>query len=142
MAIEWKGKLRLSFKGVDLGQIQMGTHQVRLESYGFFEQPGTLWEPLLLETNRSQHRTGARARLGIGERKLSLLIGFFEFALLNEAGSVLQGLSGIGCDGNIVYGQKSKQAEDWCANTPHPLPVRAVPVTTNDHWGRRGSAHP
>ena len=52
---------------------------------------GTFVEPFLLNADGSQHRAGRGASRGIGERELSLPIGFLKPTLLHQGGRLLEG---------------------------------------------------
>jgi len=69
------------------------TCQAGLQPDRFTEERGAFDESLLLKPNSAQHRIGDSARVGVTQRKLRLLIGFFQPSLLNERDSLLKGLA-------------------------------------------------
>jgi hypothetical protein len=77
-------------QGVDLREVQVGPEEVRIQPDGFLEQLGAFPEPVLLNTNGAQHRTGRGSSRGIGKRQLGLLVGFLEPPFLDQDGRPLE----------------------------------------------------
>ena len=86
-----EGGLRLALERVDLGQRQVRADETRLEANRLLKEDCAFRELLLLHPDGAEHRVGNGTCLGIGKRQPGLLIGFFESALLDEDGRVLEG---------------------------------------------------
>ena len=86
-----KGQLVLPLERVDLREVQLGPEKAGIQPDGFLEELGAFLEPVLLDADGAEHRTGRGARRGIGERELGLLVGFLEPPFLDEGGRPLQG---------------------------------------------------
>ena len=93
-----KGQLVLPLKRVDLREVQLGPEKAGIEPDGFLEQLGAFVEPVLLNADGAQHRTGRGSRRGIGERELGLLVGFLEPPFLDEGGRPLEGRLRLGAE--------------------------------------------
>src|SRR5437667_10098878 len=71
----------------------MGADQGRLHPDGLLEQAGAFVESLLLKSNGAEDGTGDCLRFGIGKSELRLPVSFFQPALLDEQGRLLEGVT-------------------------------------------------
>src|SRR5213594_1541722 len=73
----------------------MGADQGRLHADGLLEQAGAFVESLLLKSNGAEDGTGDCLRFGIGKSQLRLPVSFFQPALLDEQGRLLEGVTRV-----------------------------------------------
>ena len=97
----------------------MGADQGRLHPDGLLEQAGAFVESLLLKSNGAEDGTGDCLRFGIGKSQLRLPVSFFQPALLDEQGRLLEGVTRVRtvrllrcrCD----HGGRGGQEEQSCS---------------------------
>src|SRR6266496_1430407 len=73
----------------------MGADQGRLHPDGLLEQAGAFVESFLLKSNGAEDGTSDCLRFGIGKSQLRLAVSFFQPALLDEQGRLLEGVTRV-----------------------------------------------